>query len=59
MLKAVESLPVEKFADGRGSGQGPLDQRSLVFMGTNVGSGSGHALVLATGSRTYFGTLAA
>lgn len=54
-----ESLPVEKFADGRGSGPGPLEQSSLVFMGTNVVSGSGRALVVATGGHTFFGTLAA
>ena len=57
-----ESLPVEKFARRRASldpGEGPLAQDNLVFMGTNVVSGSATALVLATGPRTYFGTLAA
>jgi len=54
-----ESLPVEKFADRRGASDGPLEQSNLVFMGTNVVSGSATALVVATGSRTYFGTLAA
>jgi P-type Mg2+ transporter len=49
-----ESLPVEKF---------PLsivmqDQRNLLFMGTNVVSGTATALVAATGSRTFLGTLA-
>ena len=53
-----ESLPVEKFADPRGDAEGPLEQSNLVFMGTNVVSGSATALVVATGSRTYFGTLA-
>ncbi len=53
-----ESVPVEKFADGRGSGEGPLEQTSLVFMGTSVVSGSAQALVVLTGSRTYFGSLA-
>ena len=53
-----ESLPVEKFAERRGDAQGPLEQSNLVFMGTNVVSGSATALVVATGSRTYFGTLA-
>ena len=59
-----ESLPVEKLADGRadrGDGQQssePLEQPNLVFMGTNVVSGSATALVVATGSRTYFGALA-
>jgi len=54
-----ESLPVEKFADHHSDTPSPLDQRNLVFMGTNVVSGSATALVVATGSRTYFGTLAA
>ena len=53
-----ESLPVEKFADHRGDSEGPLEQSNLVFMGTNVVSGSATALVVATGNRTYFGTLA-
>ena len=53
-----ESLPVEKFADRHQSDAGPLDQPNLVFMGTNVVSGSATALVVATGNGTYFGTLA-
>jgi len=53
-----ESLPVEKFANRRGEGEGPLEQSNLVFMGTNVISGSATALVVATGNHTYFGTLA-
>jgi P-type Mg2+ transporter len=49
-----ESLPVEKF---------PLsiaaqDQRNLLFMGTNVVSGTATALVAATGPRSFLGTLA-
>lgn len=64
-----ESLPVEKFVDGAmpgttansgsAAGASPLEQRNLVFMGTNVVSGTATALVVATGVRTYFGTLAA
>ena len=57
-----ESLPVEKFVEGHAAGEtqtGPLDQRNLVFMGTNVTSGTATALVVATGARSYFGTLAA
>ena len=53
-----ESLPVEKFADRHQSDAGPLDQPKLVFMGSNVVSGSATALVIATGNGTYFGTLA-
>ncbi len=62
-----ESLPVEKFAQqaaagaagSAGKGAGLLDQRTLVFMGTDVVSGTATALVVATGGRSYFGTLAA
>ncbi len=56
-----ESLPVEKFVhgDARAAASGPLDQANLVFMGTNVVSGTATALVVATGPRSYFGTLAA
>ena len=54
-----ESMPVEKFADHRADVPGALDQSNLVFMGTNVVSGSATALVVATGNQTYFGTLAA
>ncbi len=58
-----ESLPVEKFvpaaAAAGASGSGPLDRLNLVFMGTNVVSGTATALVVATGARSYFGTLAA
>ncbi|SEB24817.1 magnesium-translocating P-type ATPase [Variovorax sp. YR216] len=53
-----ESLPVEKFADARGPFSSILEAGNLVFMGTNVVSGSALALVVATGNRTYFGTLA-
>ena len=54
-----ESLPVEKGAETQGDVAAPLEQGNLVFMGTNVVSGAATALVLATGRRTYFGTLAA
>ena len=64
-----ESLPVEKFVQaappvatpetGTPTTTGPLDQRNLVFMGTNVTSGTATALVVVTGTRSYFGTLAA
>ena len=53
-----ESLPVEKFADRRAEGDSPIEQRNLVFMGTNVISGTATALVAATGKQTYLGTLA-
>jgi Mg2+-importing ATPase len=55
-----ESLPVEKFVHGSSApGSAALDQPNLLFMGTNVVSGTATALVVATGPRSYFGTLAA
>jgi P-type Mg2+ transporter len=57
-----ESLPVEKSAPnattGPGSADGPLDLPTVCYMGTNVVSGTATAVVLATGSRTYLGSLA-
>ena len=53
-----ESLPVEKFVQRRGETLEPLEQSNLIFMGTNVVSGSATALVVATGRRTCFGALA-
>ena len=64
-----ESLPVEKY-DTLGSvvekmatglshaSTDPLDTPTVVFMGTNIVSGTGLAVVVATGSQTYFGSLA-
>ncbi|MFZ4877790.1 magnesium-translocating P-type ATPase [Janthinobacterium sp. Mn2066] len=54
-----ESLPVEKMAElSDANGKDPMDMANLLFMGTNVISGAATALVLATGNRTYFGTIA-
>ncbi|WP_298013593.1 magnesium-translocating P-type ATPase [uncultured Castellaniella sp.] len=54
-----ESLPVEKFALQRDETvRNPLELDSVLFMGTNVVSGSARAVVLHTGERTYFGALA-
>ncbi len=54
-----ESLPVEKFPDERKSDvRNALELDSICFMGTNVVSGSATAVVVTTGSRTYFGALA-
>ena len=52
-----ESLPVEKFATMGRPFDTEFDAPNLVFMGTNVVSGSATALVVATGNRTYFGAL--
>ncbi|MFT3817011.1 MAG: magnesium-translocating P-type ATPase [Rubrivivax sp.] len=54
-----ESLPVEKFTAIAQPFETIFDAPNLVFMGTNVVSGSATALVVATGSRTYFGALSA
>jgi P-type Mg2+ transporter len=64
-----EALPVEKHdtpgaamerpANGGGAGSaGVLDCSNICFLGTNVVSGTATAVVIATGSRTYFGSLA-
>ncbi|NWG29983.1 MAG: magnesium-translocating P-type ATPase [Rhodocyclaceae bacterium] len=54
-----ESMPVEKFAVQRDlRAINPLELDNLLFMGTNVVSGSATAVVLATGNATYFGALA-
>jgi P-type Mg2+ transporter len=54
-----EALPVEK-----GTGVAPadaknaLEQANVCFLGTSVESGTATAVVVSTGSETYFGTLA-
>jgi Mg2+-importing ATPase len=54
-----ESLPVEKNADSAASGNGnPLDSCNSCFLGSNVESGTATALVVNTGDRTNFGSLA-
>ncbi|MDZ5604840.1 magnesium-translocating P-type ATPase [Pseudomonas sp. RP23018S] len=64
-----EALPVEKYdtlgnvaqkcAAGIGSDSASLlDLPNVCFMGTNVVSGRARAVVVATGGRTYFGSLA-
>jgi len=54
-----ESMPVEKFASQRAAAAiNPLELDNILFMGTNVVSGSATAVVLGTGNATYFGALA-
>lgn len=56
-----ESIPVEKAAPNsavQGDAGGPLDLPTVCYMGTNVVSGTATAVVLATGARTYLGSLA-
>jgi Mg2+-importing ATPase len=54
-----ESLPVEKFPAQRNPAvTNPIELDNILFMGTNVVSGSATAVVVTTGNRTYFGALA-
>ena len=49
-----ESMPVEKSASfGEGQKTTPLEMENIAFMGTNVESGSGIAVVVETGQSTY------
>ena len=54
-----ESMPVEKFAVQRVADvSNTIELDNILFMGTNVVSGSATAVVVVTGSNTYFGALA-
>ncbi|MDU1575845.1 MAG: magnesium-translocating P-type ATPase [Pantoea sp.] len=63
-----ESLPVEKVdlsaevavksSSGRSAGKSLLEQDNICLMGASVSGGSACAVVVATGSQTYFGSLA-
>lgn len=54
-----ESMPVEKFAIPNTSDiDSPLELDNLLFMGTNIVSGTARAVVISTGIQTYFGALA-
>jgi len=53
-----ESLPAEKEATA-GPASTKADARNMVFLGTSVVSGTAEAEVVATGSRTAFGDIAA
>ena len=54
-----EALPVEKKADPASANvQNPLEFPNICFLGSNVESGSATAVVIHTGGRTYFGSLA-
>ncbi|OOG28835.1 magnesium-translocating P-type ATPase [Thioalkalivibrio denitrificans] len=54
-----ESMPVEKFSIQRNAkAVNPLELDNILFMGTNVVSGSATAVVVAIGNHTYFGSLA-
>jgi Mg2+-importing ATPase len=54
-----ESLPVEKTtAVVDSSVENPLEMTDICFLGSNIESGTGTAVVIQTGSGTYFGSLA-
>ncbi len=54
-----ESLPVEKTqALVDASVENPLEMTNICFLGSNIESGTGTAVVVQTGSGTYFGSLA-
>ncbi|MGO4633392.1 magnesium-translocating P-type ATPase [Streptomyces sp. 2RAF24] len=58
-----ESLPVAKddirgVDDGRPAAGDPVEARNLCLMGTSVTSGTATGVVVATGSDTYFGSMA-
>ena len=54
-----EALPVERKADPTSANvQNPLEFPNICFLGSNVESGSATAVVVHTGARTYFGSLA-
>jgi len=55
-----ESLPVEKTAGPAGAEvHSPLELPNTCFLGSDVESGTATAVVINTGGRTYFGSLAA
>ena len=55
-----EALPVEKkAAPAPAEFQNPLELPNICFLGCNVESGAATAVVIRTGDRTYFGSLAA
>jgi Mg2+-importing ATPase len=55
-----ESLPVEKkAAPSPADVHNPLELPNICFLGSNVESGSATGVVIHTGDRTYFGSLAA
>lgn len=54
-----ESLPVEKFDTlQNGQTRSPLESQNICFLGTSVESGSGVAIVVNTGFKTYLGQMA-
>ncbi len=52
-----ETFPVEKKPSLAPENAGLAERTNVVFMGTNVYSGSAHALIIETGTRTAFGQI--
>ena len=52
-----ETFPVEKEPGEAAQGASLSERINCVFMGTNVRSGSGRALIVTTGTRTVFGQI--
>ncbi len=60
MALTGEALPLEKkAAPASADVHNPLELPNICFLGSNVESGSATAVVIHTGDRTYFGSLAA
>ena len=54
-----EAIPARKMADASlQSGISELDRPNLIFAGTSIASGTGRAVVIATGMSTQFGRIA-
>jgi Mg2+-importing ATPase len=54
-----ESMPVEKFvAQEQASRASALETKNVCYLGTSVESGTGTAVVVSTGDRTYLGSIA-
>jgi len=54
-----ESKPVRKVAEVEEEDENPVEAHNLVFAGTSVASGSGRAVIFATGKNTEFNKIAA
>lgn len=54
-----EALPVEKREQAipNAFGRSPLELENICFMGTNIESGTATAIIVTTGSDTYFGSI--
>jgi len=54
-----ESMPVEKIAEaGEAAGRGVIELQNACFQGSNVLSGTASGVVVNTGVRTHFGSIA-